>query len=62
MFAARLREEGDHPSIQDHKDIVAALESRDGQKAKQAMLKHIENASVAASTYFDSDPFSKIKL
>jgi len=62
VFAARLREEGVHPSIQDHKDIVAALESRDGQKAKQAMLKHIENASVAASTYFDSDPFSKIKL
>lgn len=61
-FAARLRQEGVHPSIQDHKDIVAALEKRQPEAAKAAMLKHIENATEAAATYFDNDPFSKIKL
>jgi DNA-binding FadR family transcriptional regulator len=61
-FASRLRAEGVHPSIQDHKTIVAALEKRDEKKAKAAMQKHIENATAAASTYFDNDPFSKIKL
>lgn len=61
-FAARLREEGVHPSIQDHKDIVAALEKRNAKKAKAAMIKHIERSTEAASAYFDNDPFSKIKL
>lgn len=61
-FAARLREEGVHPSIQDHKDIVAALEKRDADAAKNAMNKHIEQSTAAAANYFDSDPFSKIKL
>ncbi|CAM3965786.1 MULTISPECIES: FadR/GntR family transcriptional regulator [Pseudoalteromonas] len=61
-FAQRLRAEGVHPSIQDHKDIVDALEKRNAKKAEQAMKKHLENATEAAATYFDNDPFSKIKL
>ncbi|WP_448245944.1 FadR/GntR family transcriptional regulator [Thalassotalea agariperforans] len=61
-FAMRLREEGVHPSIQDHKDIVTALENRNPKQAKAAMTHHIENATAAAATYFDNDPFSKIKL
>ena len=60
-FAARLRKEGVHPSIQDHKDIVDALEKRDPVEAKLAMQKHIENATNSAATYFDKDPFTKIK-
>ncbi|MFC1518587.1 FadR/GntR family transcriptional regulator [Pseudomonadota bacterium] len=60
-FAQRLRAEGVHPSIQDHNDIVDALEKRDAEQAKQAMLRHIENATAAASAYFD-DPFNRIKL
>ncbi len=55
-------EEGVHPSIQDHKDIVTALENRNPKQAKAAMTHHIENATAAAATYFDNDPFSKIKL
>lgn len=62
VFAARLREDGVHPSIQDHRAIVSALESKDSEKAKEAMLKHLKNATEAASTYFNSDPFSNIKL
>ena len=61
-FAARLRSEGVHPSIQDHKDIVVALEAKDPLLAQAAMQKHIENATAAAANYFDNDPFSKIKL
>ncbi|MGJ8678878.1 FadR/GntR family transcriptional regulator [Paraglaciecola sp.] len=61
-FAIRLREDGVHPSIQDHKDIVSALEKRDPEQAKMAMQTHIKKATAAASTYFESDPFSKIKL
>ncbi len=60
-FADRLREYGVHPRIQDHLDIVTALENRDPAQAKLAMQKHLENASKAASTYFENDPFSKIK-
>jgi GntR family transcriptional repressor for pyruvate dehydrogenase complex len=60
-FAARLRKEGVHPSIQDHKDIVLALENRNADEARTAMLKHIENATTAAANYFNNDPFSKIK-
>lgn len=61
-FAARLREEGVHPSIKDHKDIVTALEKGDAEEARAAMKRHIENATAAAAHFFDSDPFSKIKL
>ncbi|WP_076542285.1 FadR/GntR family transcriptional regulator [Shewanella sp. UCD-KL21] len=61
-FAQRLRAEGVHPSIQDHTDIVEALEKRDAEQARIAMKKHIENATEAAATYFDNDPFSNIKL
>ena len=60
-FAQRLRAEGVHPSIQDHKDIVDALESRNVKKAEQAMRKHLENVTEAAATYFDNYPLSKIK-
>lgn len=61
-FATRLREDGVHPRIQDHREIVAALESRDPEQAKVSMHKHLEKTIAAASAYFDNDPFSKIKL
>lgn len=60
-FCARLRADGVHPSIIEHNAIVDALEQRDPEKAKAAMKAHLENASNAASTYFDNDPFRKIK-
>ncbi|WP_394176974.1 FadR/GntR family transcriptional regulator [Thalassotalea litorea] len=54
-FMARLREEGIHPSINQHKRIVSALEIRNPEKARIAMKSHIESASEAASTYFASN-------
>lgn len=60
-FATRLREDGVHPRIQDHTDIVNALENRDPEQARAAMKRHISNATEAASAYFENDPFSKIK-
>jgi GntR family transcriptional repressor for pyruvate dehydrogenase complex len=52
-FLERLRQEGVHPSIDDHKRIVEALEQRNPEKARNAMRTHIDNASAAAATYFD---------
>ncbi|MBU2881040.1 FadR family transcriptional regulator [Psychrosphaera sp. B3R10] len=53
-FMARLREEGIHPSINEHKRIVDALAKRNPEKARNAMKAHIEGASDAAATYFSS--------
>lgn len=53
-FMERLRKEGIHPSINEHKRIVAALEKRNPEKARDAMKSHIESASDAAATYFSS--------
>ena len=52
-FLARLREEGVHPSLDDHHRIVAALEAHDPAAARQAMQQHIINATAAAATYFE---------
>ncbi|MDC2889041.1 FadR/GntR family transcriptional regulator [Psychrosphaera algicola] len=54
-FMARLREEGIHPSINEHKRIVDALAKRNPEKARNAMKSHIEAASDAAATYFSSN-------
>lgn len=51
-FMARLREEGIHPSISEHKRIVTALETGNPEKARIAMKSHIESASESASTHF----------
>lgn len=53
-FMERLREEGIHPSINEHKRILDALASHDPDKAREAMRSHIESAAEAASTYFSS--------
>ncbi len=53
-FAERLREDGIHPRIQDHTDIVNALESGEPEKAKSAMKRHIDNVTESASIYFES--------
>lgn len=58
-FAARLRERGVHPSIKDHKDIVAALEKGNPAEARAAMKKHIKNATQDAATYFNSNESKK---
>jgi DNA-binding FadR family transcriptional regulator len=54
VFMVRLRKEGIHPSINEHKKIVAALEKRNPEKARNAMKMHIEGATEAASTYFEN--------
>jgi DNA-binding FadR family transcriptional regulator len=55
FYLARLRQEGVHPSIQDHRRILQALEKRDPEKARMAMKIHIENATQAAEIYFSTD-------
>lgn len=52
----RIRREGIHPSINDHKRIIEALEQRNPEKARTAMKLHIENATAAAAAYFDKEP------
>ena len=54
-FFERIRKEGVHPSINDHRKIVEALEKRNPEKARMAMKFHIENATAAAATYFGKD-------
>ncbi|AFU98813.1 FadR/GntR family transcriptional regulator [Simiduia agarivorans] len=51
-FMERLRSEGVHPSIEDHRKIVMALEQKNPEKARAAMRNHIDNATAAAATYF----------
>lgn len=53
LFLARLRKEGVHPSIQEHKNILLALEQRNPDKARTAMKLHIENATANAATHFN---------
>lgn len=53
VFMNRLRDEGIHPSINEHKKIVRALEKGDPERARTAMKMHIENATEAAATFFD---------
>lgn len=53
MFLQRIREEGVHPSIQEHKNILAALEKRNPERARTAMKVHIENATANAAAHFN---------
>lgn len=52
-FLQRIREEGVHPSIEEHRKILRALEQRNPEKARIAMKLHIENATANAATYFE---------
>lgn len=52
-FLARIREEGVHPSITEHKKILHALEQRNPERARTAMKLHIENATANAAAHFD---------
>jgi DNA-binding FadR family transcriptional regulator len=54
-FLERIRKEGIHPSINDHRRIVEALEKRNPEKARMAMKVHIENATAAAAAHFGKD-------
>lgn len=51
-FSARIRDEGVHPILEDHRAIIEALEKRDPEAARAAMQKHLENATEAAATHF----------
>lgn len=44
LFHHRVREQGVHPSIEEHKQIFKALQARDAKQARIAMIKHISNA------------------
>ena len=54
-FLERIRKEGVHPSINDHRRIVDALEKRNPEKARMAMKNHIENATAAAAAHFGKE-------
>lgn len=51
-FLTRIREEGIHPSIAEHKAIFKALASRNPEKARDAMRRHIESATDNAAKHF----------
>lgn len=44
LFHQRVRDQGVHPSIDEHKRIFKALQSRNAKKARKAMMEHISNA------------------
>jgi GntR family transcriptional repressor for pyruvate dehydrogenase complex len=44
LFHQRVREEGVHPSLNDHRRIFRAMQSRDPLRAREAMRAHIANA------------------
>ena len=52
-FLERIRDEGVHPSIDEHRNILRALEQRNPEKARLAMKQHIENATSNAATHFN---------
>ncbi|MBC3766775.1 FadR family transcriptional regulator [Neptunicella marina] len=52
-FLARIRQEGVHPSIAEHRKILQALEQRNPEKARIAMKMHIENATDNAAMHFE---------
>jgi len=52
-FLERIREEGVHPSISEHKRILLALEQRNPEKARSAMKDHIESATANAAAHFN---------
>lgn len=53
-FSARIRNEGIHPILEDHRVIIEALEKRNPEAARAAMRKHLENATEAAATHFNN--------
>lgn len=53
VFHERVREEGIHPSAQEHRAIFEALQSRDPISARQAMVSHISNAITADKALLD---------
>lgn len=52
-FLERIRNEGVHPSIDEHRKILQALEQRNPEKARTAMKLHIENATANAAAHFN---------
>ena len=52
-FLQSIRNEGVHPSIDEHRKILEALQQRNPKKARAAMKQHIENATANAATHFD---------
>jgi len=51
-FLESIRKEGIHPSLNDHKRILEALEKRNPERARIAMKHHIDNATSAAAAHF----------
>ena len=44
LFHQRVREEGVHPSLSDHRRIYNAMKSRDSLRAREAMRAHLANS------------------
>lgn len=53
-FLKRIRKEGVHPSIDDHRKIAFALAEKNPEKALIAMKNHIDSATISAANYFKS--------
>lgn len=51
-FLERIRKEGIHPSIAEHKAILESLKNRDPLRARDAMRRHIESATSNAAQHF----------
>ncbi len=51
-FLERIRKEGIHPSISDHRAIFEALKARDPMRARESMRKHLESATENAARHF----------
>jgi DNA-binding FadR family transcriptional regulator len=53
-FHRLIIEEGVYPALDEHEAIIKALENRDTDAAKKAMLKHLEASTAAAAQHFAS--------
>ncbi len=51
-FLERIRKEGIHPSIAEHRAIYEAISNRNPTRARAAMTRHIESATENAAKYF----------
>ncbi|WP_016956577.1 FadR/GntR family transcriptional regulator [Catenovulum agarivorans] len=52
-FFQRIRKEGVHPSIEEHRKIYQALSNRDSERARLAMKNHIDGATDNAAKHFE---------
>ena len=58
LFHQRVREEGVHPSLEDHRRIFEAIKNRDPMLARTSMHQHISNALESDIAMLEDEKYS----